>query len=461
MRLVTLGVLLWASQALATVYDTFGFGPRAAAMGGAMTAEARDFTAVSYNPALLVERKDVDFGFSFQFNRMANDKTGADAATDPATDLARPLCPSIATIGPDGKAVSAPNPRCADLNASDTVGYSLGLLFPLGGKVRNRVALGLGIYIPSQRLLRVLAPDTSTPFWYHFQSHSERIVIHVGLGVKIFDWLTVGLGAQALADLIGLGANVDVDLFNKTVTSGSIDSHLATRVSPVIGIQVHPIERLRFGVTYRAEMSLHYHIPAKVNLQGIGTLSFSIDGDTHYTPHTVAFGAAWDITRDFTVALDGEWQHWSAAPSPYVDLTIGLSGDTLKALGLDNAFDINSPHQKPGFIDTVGARLGLEYRLTERFSARAGGFFRPTMVPKQTAPGSNILDADTVGVSVGVGFNFPDPLEIFASPINIDVATQAQVLLPREAIKEPTDPVPSYSYSAKVYGATIAIRYDF
>ncbi len=456
MRRLGLLVLLAGSPAFATVYDTFGFGPRAASMGGAMTAEAKDFTAVYYNPALLVDRKDVDFGFSFQFNRMVNDAPGY-PGVDPAKDRARPLCPPI--TAPDG--LQAPNPRCADLTASDTVGYSLGLLFPLGGKVKNRVALGLGIYIPSQRLLRVLAPDTGTPFWYHYQSHSERIVIHVGFGVKIFDWLTLGLGAQALADLVGLGANVDVDLFNKTVSARSIDSHLATRVAPVAGIQIHPIERLRFGVTFRAEMKLHYHIPASVNLQGIGSLAFAIDGDTHYTPHTVAFGGAWDITPELTVSLDGEWQHWSEAPSPYVNLTIGLSGDTLKALGLDTAFDINSPQQKPGFVDTVGARLGVEYRLSERFSARAGGFFRPTTVPKQTAPGTNILDADTIGVAAGVGFNFPDPLEIFASPINIDAAVQAQFLLPREAIKEATDPVPSYSYQAKVLGGTIAIRYDF
>lgn len=433
-RLFTVAGLLLASQAFATIYDTFGLGPRATAMGGAMTANAQDFTAVYYNPALLVDRKDVNFGFSFQFDRMDSQVNRNDLATEL---------------------------DCKNCTAPDTIGYSLGLLFPLAGKVKNRVALGLAITIPSQRLLHLDAPDPNGPFWYHYQSHSERIVIHLGFGVKIFDWLTVGLGAQALADLVGNGATVDVDLFNKTVKTRSIDSNLATRVAPLAGIQVHPIDRLRFGVTFRAEMALLYKIPASVNLEGIGTLGFTVQGVTHYTPHTLSFGASWDILKDLTVSLDGEWMNWSAAPSPYVDLSIDLSGDTLKALGLEDALDIKSPSQKAGFADTFGGRIGIEYRLTDRFAGRVGAFYRPTMVPRQSAPGSNILDADTLGLAAGLGFNFPDPLEILLSPITIDLAFQTQILFSREAAKEATDPVPSYTYTAKVYGGTIAIRYDF
>ena len=62
MRALSTSVLLLAAtSAHATIYDTYGFGPRAASMGGAMTAEAKDYSATFYNPALLVERKDVNF----------------------------------------------------------------------------------------------------------------------------------------------------------------------------------------------------------------------------------------------------------------------------------------------------------------------------------------------------------------------------------------------------------------
>ena len=180
-----------------------------------------------------------------------------------------------------------------------------------------------------------------------------------------------------------------------------------------------------------------------------------------YTPHTLAFGAAFDVLENLTIALDGEWQNWSNAPSPYVGITIDLSGPTLEALGLGSALDVTSAKQRPGFSDTFGGRLGAEYRISERFAARLGTFVRPTPVPKQDTQGTNLLDSMAIGITGGVGFNFPDPLEIFQHPIQIDVAGQAQFLLAREANKEAVDTQASYAYSANVYGVTAAIRYDF
>src|SRR4051794_26233171 len=96
---------------------------------------------------------------------------------------------------------------------------------------------------------------------------------------------------------------------------------------------------LRFGFSYRAELALHVKIPATVELADIRTLSLTIDGINHLTPHTFNLGAAWDITDNFTLSLDGSYEMWSRAPSPYIDIDIDISGDLLKALGLDTALD--------------------------------------------------------------------------------------------------------------------------
>ncbi len=122
---------------------------------------------------------------------------------------------------------------------------------------------------------------------------------------------------------------------------------------------------------------------------------------------------------------------------------------------------MTSARQRPGFTDTLGIRAGAEYRLTERFAARLGGFLRPTPVPKQDTQGTNLMDNTALGITGGIGFNFADPLEIFAHPLQIDLAAQAQFILPREAKKEAVDSQPGYSYAANVYGVTAAIRYDF
>jgi long-chain fatty acid transport protein len=423
-----------SSSAWANNFDLYGFGPRASSMGGAMTAEANDFTAVFYNPAMLVERKDANFGLGMQWHHLSADVKTKDRAREIDCKLCTP---------------------------PDSAGVSVGVLFPLGGKVKNRVALGLGAFTPTSVLVRVNGPDSQLPYWYRYQNNPQRLILNAGIGIKIVEWLNIGVGVQMLANLIGDGANVKVDLFSRQAKVSEINSYLETRVAPVASVFIRPHEILKLGVTYRGEMMLKYEIPAKVDLEGIGVLAFKVDGIAHYSPHSINFGASVNATKDFTISAEGEWQKWSDAPSPYLNLIIDLSGPTLDALGLGNALDVTSAAQKPGFSDTFGGRLGMEYRLTERFAVRGGGFYRPTPVPKQNVKTTNLMDGTAIGASVGLGVNFPDPLEILGSPIQIDIAGQAQFVLPREATKDVVDAVPTYTYSATAFGVNVAVRYDF
>jgi long-subunit fatty acid transport protein len=432
-RLLLCGVVC-GTGARADVFETFGFGPRAISMVGTMTAEANDYSSVFYNPALLVHRKDANFGLAIDYFR-------------PITEV-KPIDPGAEL-------------DCTFCTPPDTVGESIGLVGPLGGKLKNRVALGIGLHLPFQRLLHVQLPDPNRPYWYTYQSHSERIEVFLGAGVRIFDWLTVGVGVQALADLVGTGAETRVDLFSKQVTARQIDSELQTRAAPIAGLVVQPIPRLRFGFNYRSEISLLVHIPASVELAGVGVLSFVVEGYTHYSPHSFNLGMAWDVTDDFTLTAEAQYQMWSRAPSPYVSINLDLSGDVLAALGLDTALDLQSPTQRPGFVDTMTGRIAAEFRLSKRFAARGGAIYRPTHVPKQSVPLTNVLDGTAIGAAVGLGFNFDDPLEIFAAPITIDLAAAGLFMLGREAIKEPTDVVPSYRYGGRVLGVTAAVRYDW
>ena len=60
-------LLALAGSARAQMFDNFGFGPRSTAMAGAMTAEAKDYSATFYNPALIVHRQAVVMGFGDAF----------------------------------------------------------------------------------------------------------------------------------------------------------------------------------------------------------------------------------------------------------------------------------------------------------------------------------------------------------------------------------------------------------
>jgi hypothetical protein len=208
-------------------------------------------------------------------------------------------------------------------------------------------------------------------------------------------------------------------------------------------------------------MSNFYKIPAEVNLGGIGTLAFVLSGYNHYTPHQFTGGFAYDLTPEMTLTADLSYELWSAAPSPYIDLNIDLSGETLDALGLGEALDITAPRTSPGLANTLNVRAGFEYRVSEDFAGRAGLFYRPTMVPLQDAPGTNIMDGTRVGGSLGLGARFHDPLELLEGPLAFDVGVTGSTLLGRQANKEPTDNVPSYTYSALVLGAQASLSYAF
>ncbi len=434
LRYIAIALIVCPLLARADNNELYGLGPRSSSMGGAMTAEANDYSAVYYNPSLLVNNKDSNFGISLQYYKptMTVAKTGGDPA-----------------LG------------CTNCQPRDSLGGSLGFIFPLGGKLKNRLAIGLGLTLPTSVLLRVSAPERTSPFWYRYDSAPERFLLHVGAGLKLVDWLNVGAGIQVLSDLVGNGTATKVDLFSKQVRTSQINSYLANRFGPVFGLTVTPWRRLKFGATFRWEMKMLYQIPASVDLEGIGKLDFELTGVVHFSPHQLQFGASFDALDNLTISLDGEWSNWAAAPSPYMNMKMAISGATLSALGLENAFDIESAQQAAGFTDTMTGRLGIEWRVNDRFTARAGGFYRPTMVPRQDTAGTNTLDGSALGLTAGVGFNFADPLEVFENPLKVDISGHGTFIMQREANKAATDVVPAYRYAGNVGGLSVGLRYDY
>lgn len=417
--------------ASASVYEQVGGSPRGTAMG-AQAAAAADASATFANPALLsaLQVPTVEVAGSGLFY-------GADVA---------PLSPG-ATLD------------CSACRPQDALGTQVGIVSPLGGRLRGRVTVGASLYLPADVLLRVRLQDPNRPAWYLWDNNPRHLLIFLGAGVRVTDWLSVGAGVQILADLVGNGANLRLDLFSREVTARELDSSIMPRVAPVVGLGLSPSRAFRLGLSWRGELANAVTIPAKIDLSGVGTLGFVVAGTSHYTPHVVTGGLAVEPVESLTLALDVAWEQWSRAPSPYVDLTLDLSGDTLRALGLDEALDLQSPRTPPGFTDTVGIKGGAEWRVGSGFALRGGAFYRPTMVPGQDAAGTNLLDGSRVGGSLGVGVSGRDPLEVLEGTLHLDLGVQGSALLPREARKDETDTVPAYRYALNVWAVQLGVRY--
>ena len=422
------------TAARAGVFDSFGYDPRGVGMGGTQTAAADDYTASYFNPALLVLQEKFSFGYGFNWSQPQMNVRALDGNRASQLQLSQP--------------------------PSSFNGWTLGVLFPLGGKVSNRLALGVGLYLPSSNVLRTEATDPRAPAWYFYQSGPERIVVSASAGVRITDWLSIGGGAQILGALVG-GFDFDLNLFSKQFEGRAMRADLETRVAPLAGLALDfkPIG-LRFGFSFRGAIQSDYRLPTTFNLSDVGVIELVMEGVTHYSPDTYSLGVQYRL-GSLVGTAELRYARWSTAPDPSTKVTLNVDGEALESLGLSEQFDIEGASGPPGFLDTLATHLGAEYWIVDgRFALRAGYSFRPTPVPLQRAD-SNILDGDTHGVSLGVGFSFDDPLEIFSHPIHIEAAAQRLVVPERQAQKEPEDPVPSYTYGGAVNELTFAVRYVF
>lgn len=434
---IGLALVTVASTARANPLEIYGFDPRAVGMGGAQVAAAEDFTAAFYNPSLLVLRRDVGIGIGFTWARPA---VSADAV------------------------VPADQPRldALALKPGDAAGYTLGVLFPIGGRVRNRVALGLGVYHPVVNLLRLEAHDRSTPTWYLYQSAADRIVVVAGLGVRVHDFFLVGVGVQALADLRAQN-DFAIDLFNKRITRRDVNSNLVSTQAPVAGATALLLDgALRLSAAWRSQMQLKYSLPTTIDLGEVGKLVLTISGYTHWSPHEFVFGAqyAW---RDFTLTGEVAYALWDQAPNPYVRVGLDVGGAAIDALGLGKVLDLDTDAEdppSPGFLPVLVPRVGVEYRVAARFVARVGYALRPTPVPDQTASG-NLLDGTTHVLGAGFGAAVDDPLEVFERSLHFELGAQILLLRERTAQKASDSPVPSYRYGGRVLNLAVALRYEF
>ncbi len=432
LRFLLAALVVGATPARANVFDQFGFEPRGQAMGGAQVASGDNHVASYFNPSLLVLQKDVSFGLGVNW-------------VQPVMDV------HALSLSDSAKLQAAQPP--------DFSGLTLGVLFPLGGKVRNRLALGLGLYLPTNNLLRTEAIDPNTPSWYFYQSSPDRIVVALGAGIRVFDWLQIGGGAQVLGALIG-GFDFRVNMFNNEFERRALRNDLMIRAAPLAGLTLN-FEKLglRIAAGYRAALHMNYSMPTTFDIVDVATVTMVMEGIVHYSPHTFTAGVQYSW-GPLVASAELRYALWSEAPDPTVRVSFVADSDALDALGADGKFDAISPDTPPGLVDTLEPHVGLEYWIIPRFAVRVGYSFRPTPVPLQNGD-HNLLDSDTHSFSVGLGLNFVEPLEIFSKPVHIDLVYQGLVLVDRVAEKASGGPVPSYSYGGKVHQVAAAVRYIF
>jgi long-chain fatty acid transport protein len=401
-----------SSAARASPEDVFGYGARASALGATGAADGEGYEAVHANPALLSLARDrrLTLGMLAAIFDLQAGGLGAErglSARSPQASTDRRL--------------SYPPLRGGVIGAT--------LPIPFGGVLKDRITLGLGFFTPFDVVVRgrILYPETPQ---FLLADRVQSVAVQAGLGADIGHGLRLGGGFSALAALTG-------SVLVATDTSGRVgtvvEDTLVASYAPIAGA-TYDLGAYRVGAALRGELKGRFNVVITVkDLGEITVPPLNISGLAQYDPLQIALEVA-RVRGDWRASIGVTYKHWSAYPGP-AEATVRCP-DTDPDTGepFTDPCDPLVP-EDPGFSDTVVPRVGVERVLPLRPSVtaklRAGAFFEPSPAPAQTGA-SNLYDNHRLAFTLGYGLS--------AGPVNLDLFSQAHILLPRSHAKDATVP---------------------
>jgi len=372
-------VLCVPAAASAGNQDLYGFGTRGPGLGGAAIAFPRGYESVYYNPAGLT---------------IGGLRTFAVAFT--ATTFA------LETLSPRPDAVEG----VADEDAISGVTLGINVMLPLKGFLENRIAIGLGLYIPTETLLSARIPMPYSPQFSLVADRARALSIQAAIGVRIMDWLRVGGGVRVLAGLQGFIDAAPNDFGN---LSSEVEDELVANYAGVVGIVARPHHTVSIGMVWRGELGAHFDLPVRADLGDLPLTipNLTIAGETVWDPQVFALHIGYRPIKEFSMEVGVSWKQWSAYPIPILNTTEGLP-----------------PQEEITMTDTVVPRVGFETEHSIgawRLAGRAGYAWEQSPVGAQEGR-HNFLDSDRHIASFGFGFGWGSS----DSPFRIDMDLYGQ-----------------------------------
>lgn len=430
-------MLTFAPIARANPLDSFGYGSRSAALGGAVTADVEDVSANYYNPAGLVrgERLRLEIGYMRALHALAVD--GRDNDVDP-------------------------------------LGGILGGVVAPGRAGPIRFALGIGLHLNDERISRTRSLPQNQPRWELYDNRTHRIFLAAHLAIQPFRWLSIGGGISFMAATRGsVAIGGDVSLLmpdDETYLRHRVDSDLTSVRYPQLGIQIAPDERWSFGLAYRGEFQLRLELEATLEGEIIagradnpdatripGYFHLISDSVNAFLPQQIALGVAWRPVPRVRVGVDVTWIDWSAYRNPTaltevelrIDVPPGFPGIEVPA-GVRGTTPI-----PPRFVDRLVPRVGVEVRAIclrhVALDVRGGYVFEASPAPDQTGD-TNFMDADRHVLSLGLGLLLRRPARWLGADIAIDVHVQ-HILFDERLVRKtsPIDAIGDYRIDGSIW----------
>ncbi|MBK7582282.1 MAG: outer membrane protein transport protein [Myxococcales bacterium] len=438
-----LAALALAAPAAASPSDTFGLGSRSTAMGSAVSADVRDFSANYYNPSGLALARGLDVSAGYFYAAHSLEMNGQDSRVDPVRGV----------VG--------------GLVAPGSIGF-----LPF--------AFGIATFLPDDRLSRARASRQEDPRWVLYDNRTQLIFISANIAIRPVPWLAIGGGLTYLAATrgsFGITGTAVLPAGNRTEYDSQlrheVDADLTTERYPEFGVTVRPHSRLDLALVYRHQATIELDVDAEL----VGTVDatllkvparYQLDSYTvnAFIPRQVVLGESYRPIDALSVNLDLKWVDWSSFKSP-----VSRSSTTL---------DVNVPAgiielppnpkpskiEDPNFAGRIVPQLGIEYRLDVTpdlvVPIRAGYIYERSPIPPQTGV-TNYVDADRHVFSLGAGVVLRDLGAVLPGNVRFDTHAQLSVLPTRVTLKDnPADYVGDYRARGSILnvGATVSVGFE-
>lgn len=390
--MVTRGSLLLAallasatSTASANPLDTFGFGSREVALGGAVAADIESGSSAYYNVAGL-SRGD-ELRFAVGYTHVRSDLTIAETPshTDPVAGI----------------------------------NFSIAAPLEIGS---TRLAFGLSLHLPDQRISRTRSVLFDRPRWEFYDTRPHKIFLSVGLAFQPTDRVRFGAGItfQSPSSLeLNLRGDIDFIAPELSLLEHEFRGNLLSVRYYSAGVQVDAHKRLSLGLAYRGFLRVYMELTAEANgnIVGLGNpiplyLYLQNEGTSSYFPQELVASVAARPIDSLRLGFDLEWRDWSKHPSLVSSDSVILDLVTPPGLNINLPGEIRGRQAVPlRARDAFIPRIGIEWMPrdddTMALFVRGGYAFEPAAFPAQTGI-TNFVDNDRHALSAGFGMELRD-----------------------------------------------------
>ncbi|MCW3084529.1 MAG: hypothetical protein JWP12_1895 [Bacteroidetes bacterium] len=303
-----------------------------------------------------------------------------------------------------------PYPGVYTANIEKHIGTPVTLYAVFKFKKTAKWNLGLGIYTPFGSKLQ-WADDWKGQFLIR-EINLETFFIQPTASFKLNDKWGLGVGFIYATGNFSLRKGIPIQDSTGKYGEGNLEGK-ASGYGYNAGIYFKPNAKFSFGLDYRSQVnvkvtggSAEFTVPASV-AQYFPTTTFS----THLNlPQTISFGMGYVVNPKMTLALDVNFVGWKS----YDSLIIDFKDNT------DNLKDIHSARM---YQNTFIYRLGMQYKLSSKWTGRLGAYFDATPV-KAGYFTPETPDENKIGVTAGATFNITKLIHFDMSLLYIEGLTR-------------------------------------